>query len=164
MEKTIPDELKYDPVLEWVNRFYSQHITINCIDAYELTTNLNFCDISDESVQSSFKTKIIEIDNNTNVDGIQFEGATNKILPEGSLVAEIGLFENDVEKFTFHIKYGSEIRSLNDSRPIYSSLTKSKKNILTRLIEQTSTDKIIIKQINPAAGLSINQLSVLLNR
>ncbi|MBR51612.1 MAG: hypothetical protein CMD58_03755, partial [Gammaproteobacteria bacterium] len=61
-------------------------------------------------------------------------------------------------------KYGSEIRSLNDSRPIYSSLTKSKKNILTRLIEQTSIDKIIIKQINPAAGLNINQLSVLLNR
>ena len=163
-KETIPDELKYDPVLEWVNRFYSQPIPINGIDAYELTTNLNFCDISDESVQSSFKTKIIEIDNNTNVDGIQFEGATNKILPEGSLVAEIGLFENDVEKFTFHIKYGSEIRSLNDSRPIYSSLTKSKKNKFTRLIEKTSIDKIIIKQINPAAGLNINQLSVLLNR
>ena len=41
---------------------------------------------------------------------------------------------------------------------------KSKKNKFTRLIEQTSIDKIIIKQINPAAGLNINQLSVLLNR
>ena len=38
------------------------------------------------------------------------------------------------------------------------------KNKFTRLIEKTTIDKIIIKQINPAAGLSINQLSVLLNR
>ena len=63
--------------------------------------------------------------------------------------------------FIFRIKYGTEIRSLNDSRPLYSSLTKSKKNKLTRLIEQTSINKLIVKQINPAAGLNINQLRFL---
>ena len=160
-KETIPDKLKYDPVLEWVNRFYSQPIPINGLHAYELTTNLNFCDISDENIQSSFKTKIIELDNKMSIDGIQFDGVTNKILPEGSLVAEIGFFENDIEKFIFRIKYGTEIRSLNDSRPLYSSLTKSKKNKLTRLIEQTSINKLIVKQINPAAGLNINQLRFL---
>ena len=160
-KETIPEKLKYDPVLEWVNRFYSQPVPINGLHAYELTTNLNFCDISDENIQSSFKTKIIELDNKMSVDGIQFDGVTNKILPEGSLVAEIGFFENDIEKFIFRIKYGTEIRSLNDSRPLYSSLTKSKKNKLTRLIEQTSINKLIVKQINPAAGLNINQLRFL---
>ena len=163
-KETIPVELKYDPILEWVNRFYSQPIPIGGIDSFEMTKNLNFQDISDENLKSLLTKKIVELDKKTNVDGIQFQGVTNKILPEGSLVAEIGFFEENVEKFTFQIKYGTEIRSLNDSRPLYYSLTKSKKNKLTRLIEETSIDKLILKQINPAAGLNINRLSVLINR
>jgi hypothetical protein len=163
-KETIPEELKYDPILEWVNRFYSQPIPIDGIDSFEMTKNLNFQDICDENLKSLLTSKIVELDKKTNVDGIQFQGVTNKILPEGSLVAEISFFEEDVEKFTFQIKYGTEIRSLNDLRPLYSSLTKSKKNKLTRLIKQTSIDKLIVKQINPAAGLNINQLSVLINR
>ncbi|MDG1685240.1 MAG: hypothetical protein P8H63_04315 [Flavobacteriaceae bacterium] len=163
-KKTIPGELEYDPVLEWVNRFYNQPIPINGLNSYELTKNFNFCDISDEKVRSSFSHKIIELDKIANVDGIQIDGNTNKILPEGSLVAEIIFFKNNIEKYTFQIKYGTEIRSLNDYRPLYSSLTKSKINLMTNLIQCTSTDKIIIKQINPAAGLNLNQLSILTKR
>ncbi len=155
----LPTQLPYDPILEWTRRFYDQSKPLTARTGYMITDSIRFLDITSAN-KISFLEGADYHGEKIDATGIAFEGYTASILPEGSLIAEIELIDPSTQAHRkYPIRYGVEVRSKNDARPVYAALDpQNKRKVWQFWHTATRYSRLTIKQLNPGAGLVIRQL------
>ncbi len=160
--KELPDQLPYDPIREWTRRFYGQSKPITSRAGYRLIDSMTFTDITAKSEQDSFDGESLILDREMAVSGLSFQATTKSIVPEGSLVAAIELYHREIRIGTIPMRYGVELRSVKDQRPIYAETEGQDPTTVWKFWEEAKKiDRIRIVLRQPGSGLSLKNLSLI---
>ena len=160
--KEMPDQLPYDPIREWTRRFYARPKPMLPRDGYRLVDSMVFKDIT-SSVNNHRLDKIsIILDKTYSVTGLTCQTFSEVILPEGSPVAEIELYENENLIRKFPLRYAAEIRARTDRRPVHTAIDGQDPHTYWHFWEkEEKVDRIRINLIQPGGGLNLKNLQLI---
>jgi hypothetical protein len=157
--KERPDQLPYDPIREWTKRFYGQSKPITFRAGYRLVDSLSFTDITSKTEQDSYDGESLILDRVMVAGGVSFQAGTRSILPEGSTVAEIEFYHRETKVGSIPLRYGVEIRSVSDRRPIYAETEGQDPATVWKFWEGAKkVDRIRIVLSLPGSGLSLKNI------
>lgn len=159
--KELPEQLPYDPIAEWVTRFYSQAKPVQNKNGWRIHEPMQFQNISSiaqkdlpASYKFNFSTKASS--------GFAVKARTETILQEGALVAEISFYNNDQIVFKKQLRYGVDVRSTNDARMIFAHTKGKEKQTLYEFFQkQLNITAIEIKNLHPASGMKVEDLMLI---
>jgi hypothetical protein len=159
--KEMPDQLPYDPVREWTRRFYDRPKPMLSRDGYLLADSLVFTDIT-STVNNHRSDKItIVLDKSFPVTGLTCQAFSDVILSDGSLVAEIELYEKEKLIRKIPLRYAAEIRARLDRRPVHTAIDGQDPHTYWRFWEKKEkVDRIRINLNQPGGGLIIKNLQL----
>ncbi len=154
--KELPGELSYNPTEEWINRFYSQPKPITNKNGWRITEPIQLQNIS-SATQKNYPKIFTLMTDNLKAEGFKLKATTETILPEGTPVATIRFINNNRVVYQKQIRYGTEVRSINDRRMIYAHTTgKDEKTLYDFFQKKLTIQSIKIQSLHPAAGLKID--------
>jgi len=160
--KEMPDQLPYDPIREWTRRFYDRPKPLLPRDGYRLADSLVFKDIT-SSVNNHRSNKIsLILDKAYSVKGLTCQTISDVILPEGTPVAEIELYEKESLIRKIPLRYAAEIRARTDRRPVHSAIDGQDPHTYWHFWEkEEKVDRIRINLIQPGGGLNLKNLQLI---
>jgi hypothetical protein len=160
--KEMPDQLTYDPIREWTRRFYDRPKPLLPRNGFRLADSLVFTDIT-TSVNDHRSDKIsIVLDKAYLVTGLTCQAFSDVILPEGTPVAEIELYEKEKLVRKIPLRYAAEIRARCDRRPVHTAIDGQDPHTFWQFWEkEEKVDRIRINLNQPGGGLIIKNLQLI---
>lgn len=157
--KELPNELPYQGVTEWTQRFYRQPFPIATKVGKKWNGSISMENLTDLGAQALPNQLVFTMENNQQVEGIKLKGSTALILPESTPVAIVTGWREGLVEFSIPLLYGRDIRAMQDKRPIYVAIKeKGEKEWYHFLTESKKVDRIEIKQIHPGAGIQLTEV------
>ena len=131
-------------------------------NGYRLVDSLVFTDItSDGNNHRSNKISLI-LDNAYSVTGLTCQTISDVILPEGTPVAEIELYEKENLIRKIPLRYAAEIRARTDRRPVHTAIDGKDPHTYWHFWEkEEKVDRIRINLIQPGGGLNLKNLQLI---
>jgi len=159
--KELPEQLPYEPIAEWVTRFYSQAKPIKNKNGWKINEAVQFQNITSAaqkelavSCKFNFSTK--------SSSGFVLKASTETILQEGTVVAEIIFYSNNQIIYKKQLRYGVDIRSISDARMIFTHTKgKNEKTLYDFFQKQMNITGVEIKNLHPASGMKLEELMLI---
>ncbi len=160
--KERPEQLPYDPVKEWTRRFYDQSKPILPKAGYKLIDSLSFKDITKTSSIDRAEGISLILDKGYSAIGLSCQTQTNAIVPEGITIAELELYSNEQLIRRIPIRYGTEVRAIQDNRPIHVALDgQDARTVWDFWGKRETIDRIRINLKQPGGGLFLKDLRLI---
>lgn len=154
----LPRDLPYDPVKEWVARFYAEPRPTDPRRGLRIPVTGPMYDRASRSGQEASAVSTVKW-NKSALSGIRIKAQTSCILPEGTTVAILTLQDGETTLLEFPLRYGVELRSETDRRPIYAAVPgKDEKTLYRFFPNMIQADRITLHQLHPAGGLLVKDL------
>jgi len=154
----LPENLPYNPVHEWCQRFYRQSLPIKKLQRIKINASLGTID-SCNIAELQDKIHMSLSFNKTLSQGYAAKAQSSHIFIEGQPLAKLKCYNNGVLIHDKILRYGVEVRSLNDLRPIMASTPgKDKSTYYHFFIENTEIDEIVLESLHPCSSLLIQDI------
>ena len=151
----LPEALPYDPVAEWASRFYSQAKPAAIRKGWRLAEDLRFVNITRAAASHGPLRRTLRFPQRSSA-GFRMEANTHTILPEGSPVATVRFYNGGQEVQTQTLRYGVELRSASDRRPIYAAMPGcGNRNWYVFFPQPYLVDRVEVEVLHPGAGLRL---------
>lgn len=153
--KEKPDELPYHYIKEWNRRYYRQPLPVDSLKRYQIKTTLTTKDDCTVALQMSPNVQKTSF-KSTSAHGFSVLGSTSHIFPEAHDVAKLRFYCNNKLVAEKKLRYGVEIRSENDARPIFAHIPGKGTKVLYHFFDNDITiDEVRLEDVHPCSGLNI---------
>jgi len=161
--KELPDQLPYHYIREWNKRFYRQPLPVKTIKRYSLNAKLAVFDKCNPSKNNEEWIEAMTY-KETKAKGYSIQGSTSCMLPEGEVVGRLRFYKNKKLMYEKVLRYGVEIRSENDKRPLFAHVPGKAGHVLYDFgLNNIGTDEVKVEGIHPCSGLKIENLTFLMD-
>ena len=157
----MPHTLPYEPIQEFTNRFYRQPLPLGSAKGWTWKGHLQLNNLTD-STKNNLSNIRFNFREAKSIKGIKMNTSCQVILPEATPIAILELWEKNSLVFQTRLLYGRDSRAKQDPRPIFKRVVeKNKEDWYNFWNSPVKIDTIKIKLIHPAAGLLINELTLI---
>lgn len=159
--KELPEQLPYEPIAEWVTRFYSQAKPIKNKNGWKINEAVQFQNIT-SAAQKELPVSCKFNFNSKSSSGFVLKASTETILQEGTVVAEIIFYSNNQIIYKKQLRYGVDIRSVSDVRMIFAHTKgKDEKTLYEFFQKQMNITGVEIKNLHTASGMKLEELMLI---
>lgn len=160
--KELPEALPYDPIRFWTQRFYGQSLPLKEKMGKVFDQTLALQNSSSAIGQNRPAVATFVLDQPFLASGLHLAAFTETILPEAAPVVIVTGFTQDRPVFETTLRYGAEVRSLQDDRPCYAAVAgKEEKDWYLFFERSLSIDKITVRSLNSAAGFTVKRFTII---
>jgi hypothetical protein len=162
--KELPDRLPYHHIREWNRRFYRQALPVTSIKKHKLTGTLKAQDICAPTTNSTDIVHALAI-REMEVRGFSIIGTTSCILPYGEDVGYIRFYKGKKLVHQKKLRYGVEVRSENDQRPLFDHISGKEENkMYDFMVRNIDVDELRLEDVHPGSGLKVSELTLFSDR
>lgn len=159
--KELPEQLPYEPIAEWVTRFYSQAKPIKNKNGWKINEAVQFQNIT-SAAQKELPVSCKFNFSSKSSSGFVLKASTETILQEGTVVAEIIFYSNNQIIYKKQLRYGVDIRSVSDVRMIFAHTKgKDEKTLYEFFQKQMNITGVEIKNLHTASGMKLEELMLI---
>lgn len=153
----LPKDLPYRATEEWTTRFYSEAKPVDKRSGMVLPNTISLRNITIADKYQAPETAIVKLAA-TNASGLRMKMTTDQIVQEGTELAQVSVFSNDKLVGSYTLRYGVELRSVQDQRNIFACIPGKDGKTLYRFFEkQYPVTSIRIQLLHHGSGLNIEE-------